>query len=117
MRRLVGAVWRWAWALGFALLCAYMAFDVLDLDGSQLQQRSGMAIAAETSSAEADRILKEGASPPLVPLHPDALGTDSEVRLQPAGTRLRTSRNGRFLPRRQLSRLDSRTPAQPADPA
>jgi len=116
MRRL-GSAWRWGWALGSALLCVYIAFDVLDLDGSQLQQRSGVAITAETSSAEADRLLRESASAPPVLLHPRALATDIGLRLHLAGTRLRPLRDGSFLPRRHLSRLGSRVSEQSADPA
>jgi hypothetical protein len=115
MRRL-GLVWQWGWALGFAFLAVYIAFDVLDVDGSQLRQHSGLAITAESSSAEADRVLRESALPPLVFLHPRELVAHTGLRLHPAGVRLRPLREN-FFPRRHLARLDSLSPEQPADPA
>ncbi len=51
------SAWRWAWAFGFALLCVYLAFDVLDLDGSQLRSPVHLR-AVSVSDGEAERIAR-----------------------------------------------------------
>jgi len=114
MRRF-GLLWRWAWALGVAVLCVYIAFDVLDLDASRLQQRSGAVITPETSSAEPDRLLRASALRQPVRLHSCALA--AEAHLHPVASQLRALPDGRLCARRHLPRLGSRAPEPSADPA
>jgi hypothetical protein len=116
MRRRV-SMWQWGWTLGIALLCVYIAFDVLDLDGSQLQTRFGAAITTAVTSAEADRIVRASASPALIRLCLPASRVDTGLRLYPDGIRYRSPQSCCLLPRRHLSHLDSRTSAQSPDPA
>ncbi len=115
--RQLGWGWHWAWVLGFTFLCVYIAFDVLDLDGSQLAQRSGVAITTATSTGEADRVRATAPPPPIWPYLPVLAGV-SGLSLQFAITRFGPLRTYRFLPRQHLSHshLGSRAPAS-AEPA
>ncbi len=54
------SAWRWVWAFGFVLLCVYLAFDVLDLDGSQLRS-PGHLLAVSVSEGEAERFARPDA--------------------------------------------------------
>ncbi len=116
MRRL-GKAWRWGWVLGFAFLCVYIAFDVLDLDGSQLQLRFGAAITTATTTGESDRALRANIPLPPVRQPASALAGVSGLPLQPALTRQSPLRSRRLLPRRQPAHLGSRAPGQSTEPA
>ena len=114
MRRL-GSLWWWAWALGVAVLCVYIAFDVLDLDASRIQQRSGAVITPETSSAEPDRLLRASALRQPVRLHSCALAAEAHLHL--VVSQPRALRDGRPCARRHLPPLGCRGPEPSADPA
>ena len=53
----------WCWGLGFALICTYIAFDVLDIDGSNFQTRSGLQAVAATAQGEEERFFRLDLSP------------------------------------------------------
>ncbi len=109
-----GAVWRGLWTIACVFLCAYIAFDVLDLDGSQLHLRSGVALTSDSASAEADRALRSRPIPPTLRLQPSTLASHAMLPPRPATTAVRPRHGERLLPRRHLSRISRSTPA--ADP-
>jgi hypothetical protein len=117
----------WWWRLGFALfctlLCVYIVFDVLDVDGSDFQKRLGVeVVATATTQAEAEHLCRLDLSPsepwvrPLprgacdIPFDTLRLGS---VASQGVALVWRSP----ALPRKQLSRvaLTAHTPS--ADPA
>lgn len=114
------------WAVLFVACLAmaiYIAFDLLDLDGSNLRDLGGgTAIAAESPSAETDRLLSHrlsvgGAQDPVA-IHPESLVT--------AGPPQRSfhrsldgaiARRGGIRPRAQLSRDTSSARSPIGEPA
>ncbi len=55
MGRVCARHWRWCWVLAFGLLCVYMAFDTLDVDGSAFQAPFGQTrISALSDPIETD---------------------------------------------------------------
>jgi len=51
--------WCWCWVLSFALLCSYIGFEVLDLDGSDLLNRLGLGVGlSATVPVEAERVFR-----------------------------------------------------------
>ncbi len=109
-----GAVWWGVWTIAFVLLCAYIAFDVLDLDGSELHFRSGLALTVGSASAEADRVVRPRQIPLAVHLQPYTLAPHMRLLLRLATTPVRRFCGERLPPRRQLSRVAH--PTQSADP-
>jgi hypothetical protein len=99
-----GAVWWGVWTIAFVFLCAYIAFDVLDVDGSQLHFRSGLVLTVGSASAEADRVIRPRQIPHAVRLRPYTLALHLRLPLRLATTPLRRFRGERLPPRRQLSR-------------
>ena len=109
-----GAVWWGVWTIAFVLLCAYITFDVLDVDGSQLHLRSGLVLTVGSASAEADRVVRPRQIPLAVRLQPCTLAHHMRLPLRLATTPLRRFRGERLPPRRQLSCVALLT--QSADP-
>lgn len=112
MRR--GGTWWWGvWVLGGALLSFYIAFDVLDLDGSEFPPRVGVTLTAASSAAEVDRPLR--LVPPFFPVegHPGQLAPrvlESSTIPSPLARR-----GGCVLPRRHCPDR-APTPAPSPDP-
>jgi hypothetical protein len=115
-------LWNWCWALGFALICVYVAFDLLDIDGSDLRTRLGLrAVAAADAQGEAERTFRIELSPsePWVrhlleagdSMVADILGIKSRG---PLGFAI--IRHGPLLPRRLLSLATTATHTPPTDP-
>jgi hypothetical protein len=111
------------------VLCAllamgvYIAFEMLDLDGSSLRQAwAGSAVAAEAAGGETDRFLPPTVTPPHTPVlgwtvEPVGLEPESGALRGPAPMpRLGTWRS-RLLPRTNLARETSSTTSPSADPA
>lgn len=111
-----GAVWRGVWAITFAFVCVYIAFEVLDIDGSQLQLDAGFVITAEASSAEVDRVLREGPTPLVVRLLSDSIVTPRLAQLQFARNTLRLPGADIPLPRQGLAHPGCSSSSQSADP-
>ena len=112
-------VW-WA-VLSFALLlfAAYLVFDVLDIDGSQMRGRvtNDMVI---TQQVDAERLCRadlsiSGSTDLLYPSLPGLLST-AIARVSPATTIFRIRRSG-SLPRVNLYRELARVSSPIADPA
>lgn len=112
-----GLAWQWAWVLGFVLLCLYIAFDVLDLDGSQLPQGWGSAIVETDATGDAERMLR--GDPAFPSPQPASYMRASHVGrcLDPAILRFRPVQGDRLRPREHLAHHDSRTIPQSSDPA
>ncbi len=109
-----GAVWRGLWTIACVFLCAYIAFDVLDLDSSQLHLRSGVALTSDSASAEADRALRSRPIPLTVRLQSSTLASHAILPSRPAATAVRPRHGERLLPRRHLPCSARSTPS--ADP-
>ncbi len=102
---------------------AYIAFDMLDLDGSSLRDAwPGSAVAAEPAGGETERILSPAEVTPHAPVLGSAVAAvdldrasgspDRAATMPHSGASLR-----RVLPRINLAR-DTSSPASPsADPA
>ncbi len=70
--------WWGVFLCAFLALGVYIAFDVLDLDGSQLRDPlQGNAIAAESTQAETDRLLRYA---PLTPETPGPIHLSPDFR-------------------------------------
>ncbi len=110
-----GAMWWGGWIVAFVFLCLYIAFEVMDLDGSQFRVWSGVALTVESASAEADRALRTCADSLGIRLQPYMLPPSTVRPVRLAMMPLRSFRGGRPLARRQLSRIGRITLA--ADPA
>ena len=117
----------WWWRLGCALfctlLCVYIVFDVLDVDGSDFQKRLGVeVVATATTQAEAEHLCYLDLSPsepwvrPLprgacsIPLNTLRVGSAASQ-----GVALACRRP--ILLRKQLSRIALTTHTPSADPA
>jgi hypothetical protein len=111
-----GSVWRWAWLLGAALLCLYIAFDVLDVDGSRLPFARA-AVLAETDAADAERQLRTGLLPEPLRFRPDILAAERALWLQRPVAHSSPPRADRALPPRRLVGRSTHVPAASADPA
>ena len=112
-----GSAWRWAWMSGFVLLCFYIAFDVLDFDGSQLPHGWGSAIVETDDTGDAERMLRGDPAFPS-PQPPSSVRASHVGRcLDPAIPRFRPVPGDRFRPREYLAHQDSRTIPQSSDPA
>jgi hypothetical protein len=104
--------------LGFILLCVYIAFNVLDIDGSEFQYRLGPALAAESATAESDRGYWSTPLPRPAGTDATALSADSQRRLDQTLARLRPLQIQRLLLHRPPARLEgSSSTVPPADPA
>ncbi len=79
--------WQCCWLLVFGLVSVYFAFDVLDLDGSELSQRLGRAaIAAISPPTEADRQFRADILPPEPlpsPVAASVASTATRVEIRP----------------------------------
>ena len=122
MRRRGG--WAWWGILLFALLAtgAYLAFDVLDLDGSELRGRpAGGTAVAEPARSEAEGRLR---SDPLASDGPGTAGPTPAHAVAPghhwAAARVATpvavGRRHPFLARARVGRTETH-PNPPSDPA
>ncbi len=109
-----GAVWWGVWTIAFGLLCAYIAFDVLDIDGSQLHFRSGLVLTVGSISAEADRVVRPRQLPLAVRLRSFTLSPHLRLPLRVTKTPLRRFGGERLPPRRPVSHVGDLT--RPADP-
>ena len=98
-----GVVWSAVWAIASLLLCIYIAFDILDLDGSQFPVQTGSALTVESGSAEADRALRASPLPLWVHLPPDLRGHPSPRSLRPAAVPRPAPRARWGCPRRHPS--------------
>jgi hypothetical protein len=112
--------------LGFALfctlLCVYIVFDVLDVDGSDFQKRLGVeVVATATTQAEAEHLWHLDLSPsdPWVrPLPRGACGIPhNALRVGSAASQGVALAWRPVLPRKQLSRVALTTHTPSADPA
>jgi hypothetical protein len=122
-RRKCSSTW---WAV---FLCAclamgvYLAFDVLDLDGSNLRDLDpGTAMAADTASAEAGRFLPQsfsalGNQDFTAPRVDRRLAGEFSPLVRRAALESTAARAGWFRPRAHLHREVSSTPSRNADPA
>ncbi len=116
------SIWRSAWVLAFALLCVYLAFDVLDLDGSDFpRQLESNVIASVGVTLETDRLCAAALPLPDLRLQDPPAASNGLERIHlPAfqsnhpGARLRS---GPILARRQLSMTGTTSSGHPADPA
>ena len=115
----------WAVFLFACLAMAlYIAFDLLDLDGSNLRQLGrGGAIAAESPSAETDRFLSsprfspgENQDPVAIPLKP-FLGGEFLQRLPARSLEVAIARRSENRPRAQLSESRNYPPGSAECPA
>lgn len=102
----------------------YLAFDVLDLDGSSLRGVGpGAAIAAESLSGETDRLLlardpSTSAGQGLLPLRPDFRIIAVSLRPLPHGRDdAAHARRGPLRPRAHLARVTSSASSPTGDPA
>ncbi len=109
-----GAVWRGAWTIACVFLSAYIAFDVLDLDGSQLHFQSGVALTVESASAEAERISRGCPIPLALRQQLSLLAPRTTLTPRPARMPDRPVRAEHLLPRGQLARGAPLSPS--ADP-
>jgi hypothetical protein len=120
LRHMRSRRWRWCWALGLVVLCSYIAFEVLDLDGSDLPRRLGLGGAASAmAQAEAERVFRIDLAAPnaWTPLRPS---TGMRVLAPPRGrttVREPSSRHRGPLPRRVLAPTVAGSPIAPSDPA
>ena len=120
-----GRFWVWCWAVGFALICSYIAFDILDIDGSELHKRfdSGM-VTATIGQADAEKLFRLELSP-SEPWAGQLFGAGGSLIADAFRTRIEPSRglsvmrHGPLLPRRVLPQLSAATgTASPdSDPA
>jgi hypothetical protein len=117
---------RWqAVFLGACLaMTSYIAFDILDLDGSgQRDTFAGSVITTETASSETERVLPHfPANPEALNLVPLSLGLRSVPDIPQLFTRLRPATFGprltRLRPRARVAREASSSIIPPsADPA
>ncbi len=113
---------RLVWVVGGVLLCVYIVFDVLDLDGSQLPRYLGSDILVIASAPlETERYLHCELIPASHRMHPSACmpagqhGTWGQ-RFSAEGSRS-PSRYGPLLPRRQLAVLGDSPASDSSDPA
>jgi hypothetical protein len=101
----------------------YIAFDVLDLDGSNMRGVGpGTAFAAESPSAEADRLLPQRPVSPatqgVLPLRPDFRIIAERLRPRPHDSRdAAHARPGAMRPRAHLARVASPANSPTGDPA
>ncbi len=109
----------------FALLAtgAYIAFDVLDLDGSDLRGRpaSGVAV-AEPARAEAEGRLRQdhgmpAAAPPAVGAAAFRIAAPTHLATPRADAMATAARRDRILARAHIARSATRSDSPPADPA
>ena len=122
-RPIGGRWWRWGFALFCALLCVYIIFDVLDVDGSDFQKRLGVEVVATAITlAEAERLCHLDLSPSDPWVRPLPCGAPSipldTLRVGSAASQgVALAWRSPVLPRKQLSRvaLTAHTPS--ADPA
>ncbi len=121
LRRRHGRAW-WG-VLGAALLIlgVHIAFDLLDLDGSELSSRpAGDAQAAELNPGDTDRLVPESfagqvASDSVPPLAPPSFA--GPLRATPRGIpEVSPGREHHRLPRAQLTRVARDTNSQTTDP-
>jgi hypothetical protein len=119
-KRCRSVAWRGVFVCALLLVGAYVVFDVLDVDGSQMSGwPGGDMIAAETQQASTDRLFRADFSAPgptnLLPALPRLSST--EIRgSSPTPTVLRI-RQSRLIPRVNLHRELARTNSSIADPA
>ncbi len=116
------------WWVVFLSAClamgVYLAFDVLDLDGSSLRGvAAGVAMAAESASGETDRLLLPrdpwtSAGQGFLPLHPDFRVKAPSLRPLPYGRGdAARARRGALRPRAHLARVASSPSSPTGDPA
>jgi hypothetical protein len=114
------------WAVflcAFLAMGVYIAFEVLDVDGSNLRDMGpGTAIAAEPASADAERFLHHAPAiadaPGLVfPSIPVAFASESRQLAGQATPTTLAARQGHFLPRMHLGREVSSVTSPTEDPA
>jgi hypothetical protein len=124
--RLIGAQrrrsWVWWGVIAFALLAigAYVLFDILDVDGSQMTGwPAGDIIVAWTPQVEADRLLRADLSTAdptgLISLSLRRCSSIEDRGLSPAAAILRV-RQSRLLPRMNLHRETARAGSPSIDP-
>ncbi len=108
-----GVMWWGVWAIGVLFVSCYIAFDLLDLDGSQLQTRAGVTLTASSSSAEVSRFLRGAPSPFTVSTSLAMLATHGAVhRLTPASA----LRREHVLARHHVIQDYTHGPAPSSDP-
>lgn len=77
MRRSVG--WKMTFGLAAMAIVAFVAFDVLDLDGSQVRAQTAECASVEGASATVERLAASQSAPdvlsPLPPHHSPSLGS------------------------------------------
>jgi hypothetical protein len=121
-RSIVGWRWRLGFALFFALFCVYIAFDVLDIDGSDFQKRLGVEVLATTSTqAEAERLCHPDLSPSEPWPHPLPRGgygiPAGSLRVGSAAPRsFAPAWRSPVIPHKQLSRVALIPHTSSADP-
>jgi hypothetical protein len=104
--------------LGFVLLCVYIAFNVLDIDGSDSPYRLGPALTPASAAAESERGYLAAPLPGPAVSDAAALAADSRLRLDPTLTRLRPLQIQHLLLHRPPARRETSTgTVPPADPA
>jgi hypothetical protein len=112
--------WRWCWLLGCVLLCSYIGFDLLDLDGSDLPNRLGLGgEISVTAQAEAEQVFRFDLPPSDEWSHPGAQATsfpDTRLRIAHQSHTVTRPRSI-LLPRKHLSLAAPISSATPADPA
>ena len=122
MRRRLSWKWCLCWALGFALICTYIAFDVLDIDGSELQKRlTSGAVVTAAAQDEVQRLFRLDLSPsePWARQLPGAgcCITADTLRIRSQSLRgFAVIRHCPLLPRRLLSLATSVKKTPPSDP-
>ncbi len=122
-RRRRSRAWWGVFLCAVLAMGAYIAFDMLDLDGSSLRDAwAGSAIAAEAVGGEAERLLPPDEAAPHATILGSAVGAVGHDSLsgsihRPApAPRLGAPRN-HTLPRTNLAKETSSTTSPSTDPA
>ena len=114
--------WRLVWVVGGVLLCVYIVFDVLDLDGSQLPRYLGSDILVIVPAPlETERYLHRELMPAGHWIHLSACLPSGQhgkwgPRLVAEGLRS-PGRYGPLLPRRHLAVIGGTPTSDSSDPA
>lgn len=122
MQRRRSRIWWGVFCIAFVATGAYIAFDVLDIDGSDLRgPAANGAAAAEPARTEAEGCLRLDCAPPelfgLAPYPPASAAIPLSQPSTPAPGLIVVARQGRSLARTDVRGEALPSASDPVDPA